>query len=358
LNNDYLKKFDYGVFTQRQLQIIGTQASSIIRGTTCKQSKRKYTLRQLMKEGKDTSRLQQIIDKTIISIPEFEMIEPQIDQRIFDIWHDNRHFDGFIQLRLFKGIIIRVPFKKWERYHRFDNQGKLLNSIRIGKDYISLSFEIPDVPKKKEGIKVGADQGSITTLTMSDGQVTVKNKDGHDLYSIMQILQRRKYGSKGFEEAQEHRLNYINWCLNNLDFSLIKEINLEKLFQMRKGRNTSKFLSTFTYTLIKEKLVSLSESEGFTITEVDNQFRSQRCCICGWVQKSNRNGKWFLCRSCGFAADSDLNASMNLLDDRLPPVAKWLREEKRNLEGFFWNPDGFLDLSGEPIVPRTQKWIQ
>ena len=63
----------------------------------------------------------------------------------------------------------------------------------------------------------------------------------------------------------------------------------------------------------------------------------------------------FECKICHYVADADLNASQNLLEDRLPPVPRWVREEKRNSKGFYWNLEGILDSSGEFIVPRVQK---
>ena len=363
LDNEYLKKFDYGVFTQRQLQAAGTQASSIIRSCTVKYRKQKHVLKQMMKKGEACRYLQKIIDQSSISMPEFEIIEPQIDNRFFDIQEteeENSYFDCFIQLRLFKDQLpIRIPFKKHKKYQEFEDNGKIMNSIRIGKNYISLSFNLPDVPKKKpeEGIKVGADQGLITVLTMSDGQTTIKNKHGHDLYSVIDILNRRKYGSKGFQRAQAHRENIVNWSINQLNFSEISVLNLEGLFQVRKGKTQSKQLNRFTYALINQKLDSVSEKEGFSIVNIPNFFRSQRCSApnCGWTQKSNRKGKAFVCKKCGNRMDSDVNASLNMLEDELPFVPKWVREEKINRKGFYWNKDGFKDSSGELIVPRVKK---
>lgn len=190
---------------------------------------------------------------------------------------------------------------------------------------------------------------------MSDGQTTKKNNHGYDLRDIMNILVRKKKGSKAYGRTQKHRENYINWSLNQLNLSDVKQINLEKLFQVGKGTNKGRFLSRFTYTLIKKKLESLSETEGFVVKEIGNEFRSQRCSECGWTQKSSRNGKSFRCKHCGFATDADLNASCNLEDDSLPAVPKWVIEERRNLHGFFWNPEGVFDSSGEFIVPRVRK---
>jgi transposase len=355
LNNEFLKQFDNGVFTQRMLQACGTQASSILRSCTDKNRRRQWMVSSLMKDKKNVSKLQSITNKERITIPNFGLLEPQIDSRFFDIKESDGEFDGFIQLRLFKNKTVNIPYKKHKKYLDFESKGRILNSIRLNKDCISLSFELPEVEKRTDGVTLGADQGVVTTLALSDGQLTKKNNHGYDLRDIMHVLARKKKGSRAFFKAQQHRKNYINWSINQLNLSDVKQINLEKLFQVGKGTNKGRFLSGFAYTLIKKKLESLAETEGFAVSEVDNSFRSQRCSNCSWTQKSSRKEKLFSCKHCGFATDADLNASKNLEEDRLPPVPKWVREEKRNRKGFFWNLSGIFDSSGEPIVPLVQK---
>ena len=108
------------------------------------------------------------------------------------------------------------------------------------------------------------------------------------------------------------------------------------------------------YTLIRDKLISLSETKCFCFKEVNNEFRSQRCSSCGWVRKSNRKGKTFNCDLCGFTTDSDLNAASNLLID-LFEIPFWVRSKKINRQGFYWNHDGLFSKSHEPIVHDTLK---
>jgi transposase len=164
------------------------------------------------------------------------------------------------------------------------------------------------------------------------------------------MLSRRKKGSKSFRQAQSHRKNYINWSLNQLNFFNVKEIALEKLCNVRKGKKSSRYLSHWTYTLIKEKLFRLSEDKGFVLIEQDNKFRSQRCSSCGWTHKSNRKGKTFKCLHCGFVTDSDLNAASNhevILEGLSPQV--W-RQHLNRTEGFYWQVVG-----DERIVRHVQK---
>ena len=190
---------------------------------------------------------------------------------------------------------------------------------------------------------------------MSDDQTTIKNKHGHDFASIAKIICRKKKGSKAFRKAQSHRKNYINWSLNQINFNNIKTLKLEKLKNLRKGKNKGRFLSHWTYTLIKEKLVRLSEDKGFIFSEQDNKFRSQRCSSCGWTHKSNRKGKTFKCLHCETEFDSDLNAASNH-EVELPDVEAMWQEHTNRTTGFFWLPTGII-IGQERIVPDVQELL-
>jgi transposase len=279
----------------------------------------------------------------------------ELDGRFVDFQKGDNEFDLFVRISQIgnkEEIIIPVKFNCVVR--RWLKQGELKPSIRISNTGLTLYFEIPDKPKSKTGGKLGADQGITTCLSLSDGQSTKANKHGYDLTKINKILARKKKGSKGFRRAQTHRKNYINWSINQLNFNNVKKVALEKLYNLRKGKKSSRYLTHWTYTLIKDKLVRLSEEKGFLFIEQDNKYRSQRCSECGWTHKSNRKGKTFKCGSCGFTTDSDLNAASNHeieLVDITPQV--WQQKLNRTV-GFFWLCDEII-VGDENIVRHVQK---
>ena len=113
-------------------------------------------------------------------------------------------------------------------------------------------------------------------------------------------------------------------------------------------------MSHWSYTLIKDKLASLSETEGFELAETSNEFRSQSCSRCGLVRKANRKGRTFICKGCGYTADADLNAATNHELD-LPEIPYWVRQQQLNRPGFYWLMSGLFTVGHEPIVRDTQK---
>ena len=360
LPSNVCNSIDSGVEIDARIrQCAAAQACAMVNGTMIKHRKRLFVLGKLQRESeKDTKYLQRKIDCFPPSKPNADKVNPVLDSRFVDFQEtEDGHFDMFVRVsQLGDKEEITIPLVYNKVSNKWRELGERKGSIRLGEKNVTLFFEVPDVPKRKEGRVLGADQGMLTALTLSDGQATQKDCHGHDLSSICAKLSRREKGSKGFEQAQSHRTNYTNWSINQLNFNGVKKVNLERIFNLRKGKSSSRKLSHWAYTGIKTKLVRLSEVEGFDLVEQDNKFRSQRCSKCGWVHKSNRKGKTFKCTSvnCDFVADADLNAASNHETELCDVSRAWLDHLNRG-PGFYWMKDGLYDRGGEPIVPRTKK---
>ena len=340
--------------SQRALKCAATQACGMINAQTAKPRKVIYTINKLQKENKDVSNLQKWLSNYKFSKPK---INDNYKCELNSICCDLKQSKNFLFLQL-KSLgkyygKIRIPLKQHKRSNKWKAQGITLNSFLVSKNYVDIRYEI-ETSLKEEGKVVGADQGKNTCLSLSDGQVTKTNKHGYDLNSILDLMSKRVKGSKGFKRCQEHRKNYINWSINQLNFQDIKKINLERLKDVRRGKSNSRLMSHWTYTLIKDKLVRVGEEQKVFVVEQSCVYRSQRCNQCGMVRKSNRIGKLYCCNSCGYVGDADINASLNHEID-LPDV-DYLRGKNYNLEGFYWKPSGVYDFCHEEItVPHTIK---
>jgi transposase len=177
----------------RLRQAAGKQACSTVNSVFSKQNKRIYMMNKLRKEGKEFKYLQRIIDRFQPKRPSASRINPILDSRFFDIRESKKgHFDLFIRLSsLGNKREIIIPIKHHKQSRKWLSQGVLKKSIAINKKYITFFYEIPDVPKRKDGIFVGADQGMNTCLTLSDGQTTKRDKNHYDLKNICEKLSRK-----------------------------------------------------------------------------------------------------------------------------------------------------------------------
>lgn len=359
LPNPFLKEHfaPHTWLSARMMQAVGKQACSMLKAAVRKHAKRLYVLAKLQRQRKfkNARRLQCRIDTARPVKPNASKAKAELDARFLDFEEtpDGR-FDFFLRIKsIGQKMMLRLPILHTRVSRRWQREAKQKVAIRLEDERLHLIYE-KKTSKPRGSEVVGADQGIVTALTLSDGQTTPECTHGHTLSSIQKKLSRCKKGSKGFRRAQAHRENYIGWSLNQLNLSDVKEVRLEKVKNIRRGRRSPRFLSHWTYTLIKEKLERLSETEGFRLKEVPNEFRSQRCSSCGWVRKVNRKGKTFKCSACGFTADADLNAASNLKLD-LYEIPFWVRSKGLNRKGFYWRPDGLFTSTGEPIVPQTSK---
>lgn len=355
IDSSFLKNFK-SEYTERLKQAAGKQALMMISAATEKRRKQIWQLHKLQEDNCDVRFLQKTISDKPLVKPQASKINLELDSRFVDFKFDNqKKFLGYIRLSsIKKSWNIKIPIVYSKVFDKWNNIGSLKKSIRLSDSYINLIFDVKEPNKKDVGKIVSCDQGITTMLTFSDNQTVPKYQNKYSLKDVQQILSRKKKGSKAFKRAQEFRKNLINWSINQLNFNDIKEIKLEKLYQVGKGQRRSRFLSHWTYTLINNKLKRVSEEKGFLITEVPNEFRSQRCSNCGWVRKNNRKGKVFCCNKCKSKFDADLNASYNLLLD-LYEIPYWVRMKKINIEGFYWKSDGLYSECHELIVHDAQK---
>jgi IS605 OrfB family transposase len=224
------------------------------------------------------------------------------------------------------------------------NKGSITNGIRLSGKGVTFNFKMVKPQVISAGSVVGIDIGLKSVYSTSNGQQSQCDVHGWDLDKIQDKLTRRKKGSNGFRRAQTHRKNHINSVLNKMDWAGIKKIRIEKIKQMRYKSRTSRKLSHWTYTLIFDKLGSLAEEHGVHVQEDNPAFTSRRCSQCGWVKRANRKGKRLCCGKCGYTADADMNAAVNISLD-LPEVTKEDRQSYYNRDGFYWNVAGH-----EPIV--------
>lgn len=354
LDSTFLKKFPWN-YTERLKQVAGKQALALISSATEKRRKQLWQLRKLQQEGKSTKYLQRAIDLYPLVKPKASNIAIELDSRFIDFkFDDQKHFLVFVRIKsIQKGFEIKIPISHSRVFEKWNNKGKLKNFVRLSKNNIYLYFEIENPTKKTSGEVVGCDQGIIDIVTLSDNQKISKYQNRFTLSNVLEILSRKKKGSRAFHRTQEFRKNLINWSINQLNFDNIKELRLEKLYKLRFKQNKSRFLSHWAYTLINDKLTRVSEEKGFLIKEIPNEFRSQRCSQCGWVRKANRKGKTFNCDKCGYTHDADENAASNLLLD-LYEIPYWVRLKKINIQGFYWKPEGLFSEGHERIVHDAQ----
>lgn len=337
----------------RALSSIATQVAGMIKAETEKQRKRLYILNKVKSEGaskKQRRLLGRKLKQNIPVKPNCSNFRPELSSKCTEFIDYNGEFDAFIKLKSItnvRGFEIIIPIKYHKHSNKLKSKGERMNSFSFGSNSVDVRWEIKEPDLKTLGDVLGADQGFKDVLTLSNNTKTPKtDKHNHTLESICEKLSRKKKGSKAFKRTQDHREQFINWSINQLDLSNVKQINLEDVWNIGYKSNTSRILSHWTNTLIRDKVESVCEEQGVLVIHQSSTYRSQRCSECGLVRKANRKGKIYSCKYCGCEIDSDLNAARNH-EVVLPEIPWTLQKMNKNRgNGFFWKPTGFFDMNG------------
>lgn len=351
--------------SSRIIKSAAGQALGIVGSVIAKRNKLAFKLNVATAKGdlQRVTKLREQLDKFKLTKPDAKITTANLDSNTleFIVVDENgesfKEFNGFLKITSMSKTLgfIEIPVKFHRQVKNLQKRGYIQKTTWfVSIDKVCSTWEKPKSTKKTSGRKVGADQGIKTCLTLSDGQSTSKCNHGHSLESIMQKLSRCKKGSNGFKRAQEHRTNYINWSIKQLNLDDINEIGYENVKNIRYKQNTSNFMKSWTFTTIRTAVERRCDEEGVLLTQQSSIYRSQRCSSCGFVHKKSRNKKQFTCTQCGHCLDADLNGALNH-EVELPDIPYILLSRKLNVSGFYWLESGLYSIDGEEITVPQQE---
>ena len=342
------------ILSARMICCAKNQAIGIIKGVTSKLNKLFYALSQEQNKpvpNKDKiASLQRVIQKKRnLTKPFISYKTPmELNSIVFKkVDNKTKTFDSVYQLHSVwnseykkKNKLtnkINLVVKSHRHDNKLDNMGKEMTSFLVTPSGFNIRYDIK-TPKVKKGITAAIDQGISYCITLVDEsgniQQSVPCNHKHTLKSILLKMRRKKKGSNNFSNCQDHRTNYVNWTINQLDLTGIKEIRLERLRDIDRGRRTSRFLRSFPYVEIRTKLQKVCDLSGVRLVEQSSMYRSQRCSSCGFVRKDNRKGDVFCCKGCGHTEQADVNSAKNHLVN-IPEINS--RNPLSRTTGFYWN---------------------
>ena len=224
-------------------------------------------------------------------------------------------------------------------------------STKAGRYYVSVVIDMPDVsPGKATGEGIGIDLGLKDLATISNGR-TYKNinktsrvkKLEKQLRREQRCLSRKYENLKKGEPSKRsniykqklkvqklhHRIesvrsDYINKTIAEIVKTKPSYITIEDLnvTGMMKNRHLSKAVASQKFYESRTKLKDKCGHNGIELRIVDKWYPSSKVChCCGQVKKDLKlSDRIFRC-TCGYTADRDYNASLNLRDAKTYEVA-------------------------------------
>lgn len=310
----------------RLQQCAGKQATEIVKSTRKKDSDIRYKkYKKVYKYFLNKQRQKKFIEKKFSELnlnfkikPRFNGKSINLDNRFWSLNTSANSFDYWIKLEsIGNKIKLLLPLKNHKHNKKFQDW-KQLKSCRIlrnnGKFKIELLYEqkSPELAKPKNELAI--DAGINCLMSCSDGK-----QIGLDLKKLIQELNQKYQGSKSYNRKISQIHNYVHWCVNQLDWCNLSDLILENLkyiqigTKKRTNKATRKLLSRWNLGLWHSAIEQKCEENCVYLHYVNPKYTSQTCPVCGHTDKGNRDGIAFKCTACGYEANADLNAAINIL---------------------------------------------
>ena len=253
---------------------------------------------------------------------------------------------------------IKIPTLGWIRlkekgYIPATKQGYIIRSgtvsMKAGRYYVSVLIDVPETENPQlNNLGLGIDLGIKDFAAVSNGAVKKNINKSAKLKKLEKQLKReqcclsRKYEGlkkrskkmKGEATRQNirkqvlkvqklhHRMDnirtdYINKCVNEIvktkpSYITIEDLNVKG---MMKNRHLSKAVASQKFYEFRTKLEAKCRESGIELRIADRWYPSSKLCHeCGRIKKDLKlSDREYICE-CGYHADRDFNASLNLRD--------------------------------------------
>ena len=224
-------------------------------------------------------------------------------------------------------------------------------SVRAGRYYVSVLVEMPDTKvANNSGAGIGIDLGLKDFAIVSSGKTYRNiNKSARIRKLEKQLRRAQRCLSRKYEEfkkgestqranIQKQRLKVqkLHQRLDNIRTDYVNKVIAEtvktkpsyiaiedlNVSGMMKNRHLSKAIASQKFYEFRAKLKTKCDDNGIELRIVDRWYPSSKMChCCGHVSKDLKLSDRIYRCACGYIADRDFNASLNLRDAETYAVA-------------------------------------
>lgn len=242
---------------------------------------------------------------------------------------------------------LKVPFlcaaEQKELLRGKRGQADLL--LRDGQFYLSVAVTVTEAePFVPQGV-IGVDLGIVNVATDSEGNIHTGEPVKHvrrKYRRLRQLLQPKKTRSarKHLQKARRKESRFVKNENHRISKELVqlakdrqKALSVETLTGIRQrgnglNRRMRTELNAWAFNQLKQFLRYKAHRAGVPLIEVEPRYSSQTCSHCGHCERANRKTQEkFECLCCGFQANADFNAALNLKARGELSAALMFREE-------------------------------
>jgi len=253
-----------------------------------------------------------------------------------------------------KGVIIKKEVDKW---------------------FAILQVEEPQIQQKEKESKeqkvVGIDLGINHFIVDSNG-FAIKNpkiidKQLNRIRVLYRKLSRKKKNSKNFEKEKlkieklhlkikNIRLDFLHklskYYVENYDVIYLEDLDIGDMLKEKHKEKLHMHINDASWATFKQLLSYKAERAGKRVVAVDAENTTQRCSNCGYINKKKLQLKdrIFVCEKCGFTADRDYNAAMNILKSGLGQPVEPVNTYDHQRGGRFEEAPLLCEISAKEII--------
>jgi transposase len=237
---------------------------------------------------------------------------------LFELPKNTKEFDNWLHLQsIGNQIIFDIPIRRHKHFNQLMEEGKLCTTVQILRNHVQFSFEIETGPKLPFDSCIGIDTGIKSLAALSTGEHL-----GTELESKIQRIKRCKNGSKGQKRARVDLKSYISLTAKEvvkhgslIVFENLKGISKNTKKSKRLHKSMRSVIGNWNQAYWMQRLKFACERNRVSYASVSPFNTSITCPVCNLIDKRNRKSQGiFLCQSCGYTANADVNAARNILN--------------------------------------------
>lgn len=216
--------------------------------------------------------------------------------------------------------------------YRGDNTNKHLRWARVIQDnrygrynvHITVALDKPEEYNPKGWIGVDVGWKKLATSMYCDNSGDKKNHDVHGKKFKSKVINLKKllkeHQRKGTTKKWRNRLeNYTDYVAGKIAREIVEKARKHGAGVSLEDLNFPSHKREFLIPRYKinQKVQYQCEYKGVPLKTVDPRYTTKRCNKCGYVDENNineENDRRFNCLECGYEADRDINAAMNIGD--------------------------------------------
>ena len=211
-------------------------------------------------------------------------------------------------------------------------KGIWIKKYPSGKWYVIVQVENEEEIKPHTGKVIALDVGIEKFAVDSEGRAIEYpkfiDKTIGRIRKVQKELSRKKKGSRNYEKTKRRlaklyeklnnqRRDFLHklsrFYADNYDKIFVENLNIRGLVRIGKARELHRHILDASWGDFIRMLSYKVEGTGRVVIKVSPKNTSKKCAMCGAIVDMKLSDRIFSCPVCGWTADRDYNASLNIL---------------------------------------------